>query len=97
MNSEKQPLNATQPPTGSPRSIDDVLEYAYSSTSVRGSWRFYIIFFALGLANSSDSAEMGCMGTVMASSSFQHDILQESFDSEADFARRGAAIGTFEA
>jgi MFS family permease len=35
---------------------------------------------------------MGCMGTVMASSSFQHDILQESFDSEADFARRGAAI-----
>jgi len=93
MSTEQQPLNLTEPPPpGSPRSIDDVIEYAYSSTSFRGRWRFYIIFFALGVANSSDSAEMGCMGTIMASSRFQHDILQESSDSEADFARRGAAI-----
>jgi MFS family permease len=93
MMSESQPLNATQrPPPGSPRSIDDVLEHAYSSTTIKNLWRFYIIFFALGLANSGDSAEMGCMGSVMASSQFQHDILQGSLDSEADFAKRGAAI-----
>mmetsp|Transcript_5638 Transcript_5638/g.11915 ORF Transcript_5638/g.11915 Transcript_5638/m.11915 type:complete len:548 (-) Transcript_5638:1333-2976(-) len=94
MMSESQPLNATQrlPPPDSPRSIDDVLEHAYSSTTIKNLWRFYIIFFALGLANSGDSAEMGCMGSVMASSQFQHDILQGSLDSEVDFAKRGAAI-----
>lgn len=91
MISEQQPL---RPPstTSSPRSIDDVLEHAYSSSTVRSRWKFYIIFFALGLANSGDAAEMGCMNSLMASSQFQHDILQGSLDSEADFARRGAAI-----
>lgn len=51
------------------------------------------MFFALGLANSGDSAEMGCTGSILASSKFQHDILQGNSDTEeADFARRGAAI-----
>jgi len=90
---EKQPLNTTQPLSpGSPRSIDDVLEHAYSSPTSRSRWRFYVMFFALGLANSGDSAEMGCTGTLMASSRFQHDILQGGLDTEADYARRGAAI-----
>jgi MFS family permease len=91
---ETQPLNTTQSlPSGSPRSIDDVLEDAYSSSTCRISrWKFYIMFLALGLANSADSAEMGCTGSIMASSQFQHDILQGSMDTEADFARRGAAI-----
>ncbi len=77
MISEQQPL--TPPSTSSsPRSIDDVLEDAYSSTTLRSRWKFYIIFFALGLANSGDAAEMGCMGSLMASSQFQQDILQGS-------------------
>lgn len=93
MMSEQQPLTPSSAPS-SPRSIDDVLEDAYSSTTGNfcSRWKFYIIFFALGVANSGEAAEMGCMGSVMASSQFQHDILQGSSDSEADFARRGAAI-----
>lgn len=81
---ERQPLNTTQPlPPGSPRSIDDVLEHAYSSPTSRNRWRFYVMFLALGLANSGDSAEMSCTGTLMASSRFQHDILRGGLDSSA--------------
>ena len=50
------------------------------------------MFFALGLANSGDSAEMGSTGSILASSQFQHDILRNSDTGSADFARRGAAI-----
>ena len=90
--SEKQPLTIETPTTSITRSIDDVLEHAYSTSNLSSLLRFYIIFFALGLANSGDASEMGCMGSIMASSQFQQDILQNSLDSGADFAKRGAAI-----
>lgn len=58
-------ISATPPPM---RSLDEFLESAYASRPRSGSVlvevcklsRFYIVFFALGLANSGDSAEMGC-------------------------------------
>lgn len=98
---ELRPLNDTTDAPSSPRSIDDVIENAYSSSAINGSkaimqnWRFYIMFFALGLANSADSAEMGSTGSVMASSQFQQDILQGNSDAGSpDFAWRGAAIAS---
>ena len=38
-------------------------------------WRYYIIFLALGIANSGDSSEMGCTSYILSSVTFQHDIL----------------------
>ena len=90
-----------QPP---PRSIDDYLESAYLNNnrqSYRGGggvchdilqhWRYYIIFLALGIANSGDSAEMGCTNYILSSENFQQDILKEGED-DVDFGKRGAAI-----
>lgn len=66
-----------------PRSIDNYLEKAYSISSgsrlqhIIDRWRYYVIFLALGIANSGDSAEMGCMNFLLSSEGFQRDV---SFD-----------------
>ncbi|KAL7480691.1 hypothetical protein ACHAW6_013221 [Cyclotella cf. meneghiniana] len=86
-----------------PRSIDDYLESAYHHPHHHGQefpgvvmqrWRYYIIFLALGIANSGDSAEMGCTNFLLSSERFQREILQNGAndDGRADFAGRGAAI-----
>ena len=90
-----------------PRSIDDYLDSAYQHTCTSRAqngllfdllqhWRYYIIFLALGIANTGDSAEMGVTNYILSSSKFQHDILNAGEgvegDGEADFAQRGAAI-----
>ena len=91
-----------------PRSIDDYLDSAYQHTCTSRAqngllfdllqhWRYYIIFLALGIANTGDSAEMGVTNYILSSSKFQHDILNNAGegvegDGEADFAQRGAAI-----
>ena len=100
-----------QPTNDLPRSIDDYRDSAYhhNSTSRQYNgvirdmlqhWRYYIIFLALGIANSGDSAEMGCTNYILSSTNFQNDILREGVDDngdgtdgeEVDFAKRGAAI-----
>jgi MFS family permease len=72
-----------------PRSIGDYLDSAYhcddgarSSSFLRRifdefhqRWRYYIIFVALAIANSSDASEIGCTNYALASSSFRRDIL----------------------
>lgn len=66
----------------SPRSIDDYLETANQASTTGGRlrhhlverWRYYIIFLALGIANSGDSAEMGCMNFLLSSEGFQKDV-----------------------
>jgi MFS family permease len=40
-------------------------------------WRYYIIFLALGIANSGDSSEMGCTSYILSSTTFQHEILMK--------------------
>ena len=91
-----------------PRSIDDYLDSAYQHSCNASShtntitndilqyWRYYIIFLALGIANSGDSAEMGATNYILSSETFQHDILGSNDngdnDSEVDFAKRGSAI-----
>ena len=69
--------------TSSPRSLDDYLETAYKTSTSAGvgrvrhiteRWRYYIIFLALGIANSGDSAEMGCMNFLLSSEAFQNDV-----------------------
>jgi hypothetical protein len=76
-------------PSSRPRSIDDYLESAYwhhqtnlnynislsqTIVSLMERWRYYIIFLALGIANSGDSAEMGCTNFLLSSESFQSDV-----------------------
>jgi len=55
-----------------------------------------MIFVALGIANSGDSAELGCTSYILSSVNFQHDILlrdgEDGDDDEIDFAGRGAAV-----
>eukprot|EP00581_Thalassiosira_minuscula_P012641 CAMPEP_0183731332 /NCGR_PEP_ID=MMETSP0737-20130205/35073_1 /TAXON_ID=385413 /ORGANISM="Thalassiosira miniscula, Strain CCMP1093" /LENGTH=577 /DNA_ID=CAMNT_0025964033 /DNA_START=70 /DNA_END=1803 /DNA_ORIENTATION=- len=91
-----------------PRSIDDYLESAYRHSAARRyphnsllldileHWRYYIIFLALGIANSGDAAEMGAISYILGSAQFQHDILmkdgEDGLEEEIDFAGRGAAI-----
>ena len=88
-----------------PRSIDDYFDSAYhhNNTSrihngmlldILQHWRYYIIFLALGIANSGDSAEMGCTNYILSSVNFQNDILRGDTEEgeEIDFAKRGAAI-----
>jgi hypothetical protein len=79
MTAQYQPLEQE---ASSSRSIDDYLETVYqnSSSSLGGfrnlsnRWRYYIIFLALGIANSGDSAEMGCMNFLLSSERFQKDV-----------------------
>jgi hypothetical protein len=74
----------------SPRSIGDYLDSAYHCDDDDGArsssflrrifdefqrWRYYIIFVALAIANSSDASEIGCTNYALASSSFRRDIL----------------------
>lgn len=53
--------SATPSPIMPMRSLDEFLEFAYTSRPRFNTFklRFYVVFFALGLANSGDSAEMG--------------------------------------
>ncbi|KAL7507797.1 hypothetical protein ACHAXN_004917 [Cyclotella atomus] len=96
MTEQYQPLEQE---ASSSRSIDDYLEAVYKNSSssvgrfrhVTNRWRYYVIFLALGIANSGDSAEMGCMNFLLSSEGFQKDILAKDTD-DADFAKRGAAI-----
>mmetsp|Transcript_4010 Transcript_4010/g.10163 ORF Transcript_4010/g.10163 Transcript_4010/m.10163 type:complete len:601 (+) Transcript_4010:125-1927(+) len=88
-------------------SIDDYLDSVYHQNSAARQrkgvildmiqhWRYYIIFIALGIANSGDSAEMGCTNYILSSVKFQHDILgggaADDEGEEVDFAKRGAAV-----
>ncbi|EJK48705.1 hypothetical protein THAOC_32475 [Thalassiosira oceanica] len=86
--------SATPQPIMTPttRSLDEFLESVYASRPRFGISKLYyaIIFFALGLANSGDSAEMGCTNYILSSKTFQDDILKNGDD--VDFANRGAAI-----
>ncbi|KAL7551344.1 hypothetical protein ACHAWF_015744 [Thalassiosira exigua] len=95
-----------------PRSIDDFLESVYSNNSTASDrcggvlydifrdWRYYIIFLALGTANSGDSTEMSCIKYILSSYQFQQDILRvdavddESGEGEIDFAGKGAAVAS---
>ncbi|KAL9184230.1 hypothetical protein ACHAXT_002316 [Thalassiosira profunda] len=86
------------------RSIDDYLESAYGHARHRRGvlhelalhWRYYIIFLALGIANSGDSAEMGVTNYILSSDRFQQDILgggdEGGEGGEIDFGGRGAFI-----
>jgi len=89
-----------------PRSIDDYLDTAYqyqhscntsslnTQNDILKHWRYYIIFLALGIANSGDSAEMGATNYILSSETFQHDILGSDNDTDdvVDFAKKGSAI-----
>ena len=77
-----EPYHSFEQEITPPRSIDDYLE-TVSQSSTGGSrlrqclverWRYYIIFLALGIANSGDSAEMGCMNFLLSSERFQQDV-----------------------
>eukprot|EP00585_Thalassiosira_rotula_P001925 CAMPEP_0196140762 /NCGR_PEP_ID=MMETSP0910-20130528/7551_1 /TAXON_ID=49265 /ORGANISM="Thalassiosira rotula, Strain GSO102" /LENGTH=584 /DNA_ID=CAMNT_0041401665 /DNA_START=18 /DNA_END=1772 /DNA_ORIENTATION=- len=103
-----QPLANNSLELEPPRSIDDYIESAYRHNStlrhkgylldIIQHWRYYIIFLALGIANSGDSAEMGCTSFILSSVKFQHDILLKDGEAdgddadEIDFAGRGAAV-----
>ena len=92
----------------SPRSIGDYLDSAYddsddcpplsSSSFLRRifdkiqRWRYYIIFVALAIANSSDASEIGCTNYALASSSFRRDILGVG-DNNAVASNSGALVG----
>lgn len=88
MTEQYQPLEQDTT-TLSPRSIDDYLETAYKSSSISFNnsrirqiaerWRYYIIFLALGIANSGDSAEMGCTNFLLSSERFQQDVSFQFF------------------
>ncbi|KAL3779321.1 hypothetical protein ACHAW5_007354 [Stephanodiscus triporus] len=54
---------------------------------VRARWRYHVIFLALGIANSGDSAEIACTSFALSSSTFQRDVLVGG-----DFEVRGSAI-----
>ena len=83
MKEQYQPLEQDAT-TLTPRSIDDYLETAYKNSSIPLNnsrirhiverWRYYIIFVALGIGNSGDSAEMGCTNFLLSSERFQQDV-----------------------
>ena len=70
------PLSSGPPPNTLRRLMRDARER----------WRYHVIFLALGIANSGDSAEIACTSYALSSSAFQRDILV------GDFATRGSAI-----
>jgi VNT family MFS transporter (synaptic vesicle glycoprotein 2) len=73
-----------------PRTIDDFLQQAYdeTSTATYKPWRthYWLSFWALGIANSGDATEVGCLNYILSYPAFQYEILQ------LDLAHRGALL-----
>ena len=72
------------------RTIDDFLQEAYDATSTSSSQfrlKYWLAFLALGIANSGDATEVGCLNYVLSYPEFQMDILEGG-----DLAHRGALL-----
>lgn len=69
-----------------PRSIDQFYEESSSNDISFGAVPYWIIFLALGIANSGDAAEITNMNFVLSNEGFEENILQ------GDFAKRGSIL-----
>lgn len=77
------------PATSKYRTIDDFYETAYSSSPVKSlPLGFWTIFLALGIANSGDATEIGCMNYILSNPGFQEEILK------GDYEHKGALIAS---
>lgn len=58
-----------------PRSIDAFLDEAYEDKANGTKWKYWIVMLSLGLSNSSESAEILCVGFLLSDPSFQSEML----------------------
>lgn len=81
-------MGSPQHPAAPARSMDDFFQEAYdeTSSSSRGRFKYYLAFFALGIANTGDATEIGCMNFVLSDPTFQSEMLQN------DLRGKGAAL-----
>jgi len=91
--------DATRPnhdPSASPtRSIDEFYDAAYEQGGSR--WHYWLLFLALGVANSGDATEIGCMNYILSHPLFIEEILQAGgggAQGGGDYSGRGAAIAS---
>lgn len=62
---------------GDDRSLDDFLEGAYQQTRIgMRQWKYWCIMLSLGVANSSDAAEILCLSYILSDAEFQTTMLQ---------------------
>ena len=73
------------------RSVDDYYNIAHEQGTNR--WQFWLIFLSLGIANSGDATEIGCMNYILSHPLFKEEILQKG-TLEANYGSRGAAIAS---
>ena len=76
---EHPPLNSATPT----RSLDDFLQDAvslqhYRSQYYYSQWRYWCVFLCLGVANSSDAAEILCISYILADPTFEQHMLQHT-------------------
>lgn len=64
--------------TDDPRSLDTFLTLARDASLGQKPWRYWLIFLSLGVANSSDAAEILCLSYILSDHQFQESILGES-------------------
>lgn len=88
---------ASRPPS---RSIDDFYDAAYEDGGADGRgrrWRYWLLFLSLGVANSGDATEIGCLNYVLSHPLFVEEILLRdgaAGGAEGDYSGRGAAIAS---
>ncbi|GAX20430.1 MFS transporter, VNT family, synaptic vesicle glycoprotein 2 [Fistulifera solaris] len=58
-----------------PRSIDQILEQALPDKPLLQQWRYWVIFLSLGVANSSDAAEILGISYILSDETFDEHIL----------------------
>jgi len=75
------------------RSLDEFYNVAYEHATARSRWNYYLMFLALGVANSGDATEISCMNYILSHPLFKEEIIMADGRTE-DYARRGAAIAS---
>jgi len=71
--------------------------YAHGSSEAGSSrLQYWLLFLALGIANSGDATEIGCMNYILSHPLFKEEMLATSTvtGSEEDYGGRGAAIAS---
>lgn len=98
----KDPTATTTKPTVASRSIDEFYNEAYEQGTSNGRFQYWLLFLALGIANSGDATEIGCMNYILSHPLFKEEILANRSGNvvgvgeviEEDYGGRGAAIAS---
>mmetsp|Transcript_45185 Transcript_45185/g.96136 ORF Transcript_45185/g.96136 Transcript_45185/m.96136 type:complete len:527 (-) Transcript_45185:14-1594(-) len=90
------PFRGPTHPAATSRSIDEFYNVAHEQGNSGGRFHYWLLFLALGVANSGDATEIGCMNYILSHPLFKEEILayRTVAVGEEDYGGRGAAVAS---